>query len=54
MTKTIFIIFSILTLLSLYATYQGIGLQGVSTEEKSTRSYSSGHSSSSGGYSFGK
>jgi len=61
MTKVVLIIFSILTLLSGYMTYNGIGLQEVKSIEpphKSVRSYSSGSSwsssGSSGGFSYGK
>ena len=60
MTKVVLIIFSILTLLSGYMTYSGIGLQEVKSIEPpkpSVRSYSSGSWSSggtSGGFSFGK
>jgi len=60
MTKIVLIIFSILTLLSGYMTYSGIGLQEVKSIEPpkpSVRSYSSGSSWSSGnsgGFSFGK
>lgn len=62
MTKIVFIIFSILTLISGYMTYSGTGLQEVKSIEPppppSVRSHSSsrswGSGSSSGGYSFGK
>jgi len=62
MTKIVLIIFSILTLVSGYMTYSGIGLQEVKSIEPppkpSVRSYSSGSSwsssGSSGGFSYGK
>jgi hypothetical protein len=62
MVKVIFILFSILTLLSGYMTYQGVGLQEVKSIEKkkpSVRSSShsgswGGGSSYSGGFSSGK
>jgi len=62
MTKIVFIIFSILTFLSGYMTYNGVGLQEVESIEPlsrphSIRSYSSGSnwsSGTSGGYSYGK
>jgi len=60
MTKIVLIIFSILTLLSGYMTYSGIGLQEVKSIEPpkpSIRSHSSGgwgSSGTSGGFSFGK
>jgi len=61
MTKIVLIIFSILTLLSGYMTYSGIGLQEVKSIEPSkpsVRSHSSGSSwgssGTSGGFSFGK
>jgi len=54
MIKGIFILFSFLTILSLYATNKGIGLQGVVSEDPhSVRSYHSS-SHSSGGWSSGK
>ncbi|HIP41431.1 MAG TPA: hypothetical protein EYG90_02840 [Campylobacterales bacterium] len=61
MIRVIFIIFTLLTLLSGYMTYEGIGLEEVESVEKersSIRTYSSsgyrGGSTSSGGYSYGK
>jgi len=60
--KAVFIIFSILTLLSGYMTYQGVGLQEVKSIEKEVSSVRSsshtgswgGGSSYSGGFSRGK
>lgn len=61
MIRTIFILFSALTVASIALTYQGIGLQGVESIKKKTTtsvrrsSHSSSHSSSySGGFSSGK
>ncbi len=62
MTKIIFIIFSILTIISGYMTYSGVGLQEVQSIEKEHRSVrSSSHSGSwgggssySGGFGYGK
>lgn len=52
MIRTIFVLFTVLSLGSIYATYTGFGLQEVVSEDKkSVRSYRSG---SSGGWSFGK
>ena len=52
MTKTILVVFSLLSMGSVYATYTGMGLQEVTSEDrKSVRSHRSG---SSGGWSFGK
>ena len=56
MTKTILIVFSLLSMGAIYSTYTGIGLQEVTSEKKqvvrSNRGYSSGYSS--GGWSSGK
>jgi len=56
MTKTVLIIFSLLSMGSIYSTYTGLGLQEVTSEKKtsirSSRGYSSGFSS--GGWSSGK
>ncbi len=62
MIKVVFLIFSILTVVSGYITYQGIGLQEVKSIEKKVSSVrSSSHSGSwgggssySGGFSRGK
>ncbi|NEW60464.1 hypothetical protein GSY74_04140 [Sulfurovum sp. bin170] len=61
MIRTIFILFSTLTMASIFLTYQGTGLAGVESIEKpkpTVRSSSSsnygGSSSYSGGYSSGK
>jgi hypothetical protein len=63
MIRAIFIIFTLLTIGSIYLTYQGVGLQEVESIENppptpTVRSSSSsnygGSSSYSGGYSFGK
>ena len=62
MIRIIFIIFTVLTLLSGYMTYKGIGLEEVESIEKerssvrtsSSSSYRSSGSTSSGGYSYGK
>jgi len=57
MSKTILILFSLLSAGAFYATYTGAGLQGVTSEHKKTvRSHSSFHSNhySSGGWSYGK
>ncbi|CAA6803112.1 MAG: Unknown protein [uncultured Sulfurovum sp.] len=52
MTKVLLILFTILSIISIYATYNGIGLQEVVSEDKkSVRSYRSGYS---GGWSSGK
>jgi len=56
MTKIMLIILSTLTILSVYATYTGMGLQGVDSENTKSsrtgsRSYGSGYS---GGWSYGK
>ncbi|SFV63106.1 hypothetical protein MNB_SV-12-1700 [hydrothermal vent metagenome] len=60
MTRVIFVIFTLLTLVSGYMTYEGIGLEEVKSIEKERSSVrSSSHSSYrgssySGGYSSGK
>ena len=62
MVRAIFIIFSILTIISAYMTYNAVGLQEVKSIEKEHRSIrSSSHSGSwgggssySGGFSYGK
>lgn len=60
MTKTILILFGLLSMGSIYATYSGIGLQSIQSEKKksirSTSGYTSSYSSgySSGGWSSGK
>jgi len=52
MTKTVLIIFSFMSVMSVYSTYTGLGLQEVTSEDKkSVRSYRSGYS---GGWSSGK
>jgi len=57
MTKIVLILFSILTALSLYSSYSGLGLEEVKQDttikHHSTR-ISSSHSYSNGGWSFGK
>ncbi|MEA1952846.1 MAG: hypothetical protein U9O24_00450 [Campylobacterota bacterium] len=56
MTKIILIVLSTLTIVSVYATYTGMGLQGVDSENtkssrSGSRSYGSGYSS---GWNYGK
>jgi uncharacterized membrane protein YgcG len=58
MTKTVLILFSLLSMGSIYSTYTGLGLQEVTSEKKkvvrSSRGFSTGSSFSSGGWSSGK
>jgi hypothetical protein len=56
MTNKLFILFSILTILSLYTTYSGLGLEEIQQENPRGQSsrVGSSHSYSSGGWSFGK
>jgi len=55
MTSKLFIFFVALTILSLYSSYSGLGLEEIEQEKPqySSRTGSS-HSYSSGGWSFGK
>jgi len=60
MTKTILILFGILTAGSTYLTYQGVGLQGVESVEQvqkssvRTSSHGSFYGGNSGGFGYGK
>lgn len=57
MTKILLIFFSSLTLLALYSTYSGLGLEEIKQKEPNTQHSSrigSSHSYSNGGWSFGK
>jgi len=57
MTKILLIFFSSLTLLALYSTYSGLGLEEIKQDEPKTHHssrISSSHSYSNGGWSFGK
>ncbi len=60
MIKIMLILFSTLTIGSIYMTYQGIGQEGVESIEKTrvssirSSSHGSSYGGNSGGYSFGK
>jgi len=57
MINKLFIFFSILTILSLYSSYSGLGLEEIKQDEPKTHHSSrmgSSHSYSNGGWSYGK
>jgi len=58
MSKLVLMLFGVLTVGSIWMTYQGTGLQGIKTHSaikpKSVRTYHSGSRGGSSGFSFGK
>ena len=54
MTSKLFIFFTLLSILSLYSSYSGLGLEEIKQVSPKSSRVSSSRSYSSGGWSFGK